>query len=101
MFSGIAAVWFKLPERSISPSPLSGPRRWCELPNLRDLGRWQTREQILQVIIRIDPLPPTTAQQRVDHRATISGLGMANEQPVLLSDCTGPNRILDQIIVDL
>ena len=61
------------------------PSRWCELLDLRNLGRWQTGEQIFQIIKGVDPMPPTTAQQRINHRAAFPGFRMPNEQPVFLS----------------
>jgi hypothetical protein len=49
-----------------------GPRH--ELLNLGDLGHRQPGEQILQILKGIDPMPPTTAQQRVDHRTAFASL---------------------------
>jgi hypothetical protein len=46
---------------------------------LSDLGGGQTGEQIFQVIKWVNPVPTTTAQQGVDHRAAFTGIGMANE----------------------
>ena len=63
-----------------------GPRRWRELFDLGDLGRRQAGEQIFQVIEWIDPVPPATAQQGVNHRAAFPGFRMPNEQPVLFSE---------------
>jgi len=42
-----------------------------------------------------------TAQQSVDHGAAFPGFRMPDEQKVLFSESTGPNRILDQVLVDL
>ena len=44
-----------------------GPCLWRELFDLGDFGRWQTGEQIFQVSKRVYAMPPTTAQQGVDH----------------------------------
>src|SRR5271165_2082890 len=55
------------------------PRRRRELFDLTDLRGWQTREQIFQIIKRIDTVPATTAQQCVNHRAALSGFRMANK----------------------
>jgi hypothetical protein len=38
--------------------------------------------------------------ERVDHRAAFSGAGGSEEQPVLLSEGGGPNRVFDQVVVD-
>lgn len=53
-----------------------GPSRWRELLDLGDLGHRQTREQIFQVIERIDTVPTATAQQSVNHRIALASLGM-------------------------
>src|SRR5208282_4268809 len=63
------------------------PLRWCELLDLGNLGRRQAREQILQIIERIDSVPPATAQQSINHRAAFSRFGMPDKQPVLFSKC--------------
>jgi len=55
------------------------PRR--ELFDLGDLGCGQAREQIFQVIERIDSVPPTTAQQRLNHCAAFPGFRMAYHRP--------------------
>src|ERR1017187_7822602 len=68
---------------------------------LRDLRRGQACEQILQIIEWIETVPPTTAQQGVDHRAAFPSLRMSNKQPVFLSKGTRPNGILDQVVVNL
>src|SRR5208337_302361 len=68
-----------------------GPRRWRKLSDLGDLGCRQPREQILQIIKRVDPVPPTTAQQCVYHRAALPGFRMSDEHPIAFSKCAGPN----------
>ena len=57
------------------------PRLGRELFDLGDLGCWQAREQIFQVIERIDSVPPTTAQQRLNHCAAFPGFRMACHRP--------------------
>ena len=59
------------------------PHRWRELPDLGNLGRRQACEQIPQVIKWVEAVPPTTAQQCVNHRAAFASLRMTNEQKVL------------------
>ena len=71
-----------------------GPRAGRELLDLGDLGRREAREQILQILERVDALPPTTAQQGVDHRAALARGGMPDEEPILLAEGTGANGIL-------
>jgi len=41
----------------------------------------------------------TTSQQRVNHRAAFSSFGMANKQPVPLSDGTWANAVFANVIV--
>jgi len=60
-----------------------GPRRWRELSDLGDLGRWQAREQILQVIKWVDLVPTATSQQGVNHCATFPRFRMPDEQKIL------------------
>lgn len=43
-------------------------------------------------------MPPATAQHRIDDGATLSGLGMADEQEVFLSDGGGPDGILTKVM---
>ena len=78
-----------------------GPLGGREPLNLRYLGRGQAREQIFQMIEWIEAVPPTTAQQGINHGAALSSLRMSNEQPVLFSEGTGPDGIFDQVVVDL
>jgi len=75
-----------------------GPCCWRELFDLGDLGCWQAREQILQIIKWIDSMPPATAQQRVNHRAPFTGLRMANEQKILFPESTWPNTVFYDVM---
>jgi len=63
--------------------PRFGPRRWSELSDVGDLGSRQAREQILQAIKWVEAMPPTTAQQGVDHRAAFASFGMPDEKKIL------------------
>ncbi len=72
-------------------TPRPGSRR--ELLNLGNLGRWQTRKQIFQVIERVDTMPPATAQQCVNHGAAFASFRMSEEQKVLFSECRRTNRV--------
>ena len=38
--------------------------------------------------------------QRVDDRRTLARRGVPDEEPVLLADRGGPDRIFDQVVVD-
>jgi hypothetical protein len=55
-------------------------------------GRWPAGEQIFQIIERIGPMPPTTAQQGVNHGATLAGFRIPYEQKNSFSpERTGKN----------
>jgi hypothetical protein len=93
-----------LPIYSSCPSdhflPHFGPGRWCELLDLGNFGRRQAHEQVFQIIIRVDTVPTATTQQRIDHGATFTGVGVSNEHPIAFSQCAGPNAVLDFIIIN-
>ena len=54
-----------------------------EFADLSDLGGRQASQHIGEIVLRVQAAPPATGQDGVDHRATPSGLGMADEQPPL------------------
>ena len=62
-----------------------GPCRRREILDFGNLGCGQAREQVLQIIKRVDPMSSATAQQSVNHRAAFTGFRMPNKQPVALS----------------
>ena len=51
--------------------------------------------------MRIDPAALARADQRVEHRGAVAGVRVAHEQPVLLTEGRGTNRVLDGVVVDL
>src|SRR5436190_24197632 len=76
----------------------------CSGRDLRDLMIGHCRqpvEEILKVGIGIDLETAAVADEGVEHRGAISGLGIPYEQPVLLSDRAGPDRVLAVDVVDL
>ncbi len=75
------------------------PFRRRERFDLGDQSSWQAREQILQIIIRVDTVPPATSQQCVDNCAAFTGVGMSNEHPISPSKCAGPNAVLNFVII--
>ena len=77
-----------------------GPRCWRELFNLGNLRRWQPCEQILQIFEGIYPMPPATAQQGVNHGATIPSFRMPNEHPIAFPKCAGPNQVFQEVGVN-
>jgi len=48
-----------------------------------------------------DAESPATAQDRVDHRTALAGLGMPDEQKILLAYGSGTNGIFTKMVVDL
>jgi hypothetical protein len=78
-----------------------GPPRRDEVSDLGDIGRRQALEQIFQIIEGIDPMSSATAQQGVNHRAAFPSFRMSKEQKILFPKSTGPDCILDQVVVDL
>jgi hypothetical protein len=66
----------------LSDLPLGlGPSRGREFLDLSNLGGGQAREQILQIVKRVDLVPPATAEQCVKDCTAFSSRRMANEQP--------------------
>ena len=82
------------------------PLRFCpsfrhELLDLPVRHRWQTRQHILQVSVRIEPSPPATLSDRVHDGTAFPGFGFAKEQPVFLPYRRGPDRPFGGLVVDL
>ena len=42
-----------------------------------------------------------TLDNGVEDGAALAGIGIAQEQPVLLSDCSRPNGVFQEVVVDL
>ena len=61
----------------------------------------QPGEHISQISIRIDAATTAALDDRVEDRASLSGGGLSDEELVFLFDSSGPDCVLDQIIVDL
>jgi len=72
-----------------------------EFADLSDLRRRQAGQHVGQIVLRVQAAPPATDQDRIDHGAAPSGLGMANEQPSPAAHRRRPNVILHQVVVDL
>ena len=58
-------------------------------------------EDVAQVGVGIDAASTTTLDDGVKDGAAVTGVGIAQEQPVLLSEGGGPNRVFHEVIVDL
>ena len=61
----------------------------------------QPLQNVGEIVGWINSLAAATSQDRVDNGAAFSSLGMAHEQKILLSNCSRPDRILDQVIINL
>ena len=61
---------------------------------------WQPGEQVAQVGVRIDAARAATLDDGVEDGAALAGIGIAEEEPVFLSERGGTNGVLDEIIVD-
>jgi hypothetical protein len=74
---------------------------WQKSLDLGDFCGRQAGEDIAEIFPRVQAAPPATDQDRIDHGAAPSGLGMANEQPSPAAHRRRPNVILHQVVVDL
>lgn len=61
----------------------------------------QAGEHIAQVGIRFDATAPATFDDGVNYCAACAGVGFPDEQPVLFSKRRGPDRVFDEIVVEL
>jgi hypothetical protein len=71
-----------------------------QLLDLRNLRGGQPAEDVAEICLRVQSSPPAADQDRINHRAAPSGLGMANEQPPPAAHCCKPDIILHQLVVD-
>lgn len=62
--------------------------------------RRQPVEDVAQVREGILAVPLTGHDQRVQNGGVLTGVGMADEQPILLSDGRGEDRVFEGIVVD-
>ena len=62
---------------------------------------WEAGEDVAQVRVGIDVSAATAFDDGVEDRATLTGTGFANEEPVFLADSGGTHGIFDEVIVDL
>lgn len=61
----------------------------------------ETCEDIAQVGVRIDMATATGFDEGVEDGAAVTGGGIAEEEPVFLSDGGGSDGVFDEVIVDL
>ena len=57
----------------------------------------QSAKDVAQVLVRIDVVPPARFDDGVDDRAAMTGVRLAEEQPILLADGGRPDRIADRL----
>ncbi len=63
--------------------------------------RGQAGEHVPEIGERVEDTPPATFDDGVDDRAAHAGLGLADEEPVLLADGGRADGVFDEIVVDL
>lgn len=61
----------------------------------------QALEEVRQIRLGVDALPVAVADERVERGGAVSAGCIAHEQPVLLADAAGTDRVLHQVVVDL
>jgi hypothetical protein len=61
----------------------------------------QAREHVLEVSVGINAPAPAAFNEGINDGGPFSGVGLANEEPVLLSQGRGPDGIFHQVVVDL
>ena len=69
--------------------------------DLRDVHRRQTPQDVGEIFVRIDSPTSATHDQRVDHRTAPTGARVADEEPAAPADGRNPDRVFDEIVVDL
>ena len=62
---------------------------------------WQPPQYVVQISVGFDPVTATAFDNRVDDGAAFSGLGVTEEQPVLLSKSGWADCILNEVSIDL
>ena len=64
-------------------------------------GAGQSGEDVTEVGVRIDPTTAAAFDDGVEDGAAFPGLGLPDEQPVLLAEGGGADGVFDQVLVDL
>src|SRR5205807_8567853 len=77
--------------------PLAGE----QFVDLVVLHRGQACEHVTEIFLRIEATSPAADQDRVNHRAAPSRLGMANKPPASPPQGCRPDGLLHQVVVDL
>ena len=61
----------------------------------------QALQHVPEIRMGFDAVQPAVGDERVDHRAALARFFWAEKQPVPFPNGRWPNRVLDQIVVDL
>ena len=72
----------------------------CKVGDIPVCAFGDAGEHVAQILMRIDAASAATFDNRVDHGAALSGLGVSKKQPVLPADSRRPNGIFHSIVVD-
>jgi hypothetical protein len=72
--------------------PMSGQ----QFVDLGDLDGRQASQHVGEIFMGVQTPPPAAAQDRANHRAAPSGIGVAYEKPALSTHCRRANVVLDQ-----
>src|SRR4051812_19370835 len=75
------------------------PGRWDDLWHLLIGQVRQAGEHVAEGGVRFNPTAAATLDDGVNDCAALTGVGFADEQPVLFSEGGGANGVLDEIIV--
>ena len=80
---------------------LTCPRFGSQVLDLPVGGVWQPREDVAQIGLGIDAATAAAFDDGIKDGAALTGLGFADEQPVLFSECGWPDGIFHEILIDL
>ena len=77
------------------------PAGWSEQAQIVLVGHaWQPGEDVAQVGERVLAVALAGDDQRVEYGGALAGVGVADEQPVLLADAGWADSVLDEIVVE-
>src|SRR5436190_18768839 len=68
---------------------------------IADGGMGQAAQDVGEVVVGIDASASAAAQQGVEDGAAPTCAGMSDEEPAFAADGGGPDRVFDQVVVDL
>jgi len=75
------------------------PGIWREIFDLSSGSGWEPREDVPEVFEGIDLSAAAGFDDRVDQGAAVAGIGIADEEPVLLADGGGANGVFNEVVV--